>query len=358
VNHAQQDGGSGSCLLHGEAGIGKTAVVSGSRVRSFGTRAKILLGSLRSVEYPPAARPLSTSADGLGATVPSSTRCALSGAGDFPARCSVRCLPELAHQFGPRYCMLRRCALGGQCDLWTYCAISRARIDQTPDTDISTYRDDESALTPAGHFFFGDLAGNRQTCHRMASAIDPAAVAAMAYRSVKSMADHPSSATPAGNPFFITEVLASPAGGLSRSRLRGRGARPDGTLAGTVPRGCRRGRGNRLGPAPIPLLAAILPDALAVLRSRIRWWDPAGAGPETVRVSSRSWRGWRLLRDPPLTASFEWHAQGLGDARAGVVHAYDLPALAYHAEESVTRPLSGRYAPQAARHAQLVGAHA
>jgi DNA-binding CsgD family transcriptional regulator len=346
---AQAERGRGRLvLLHGEAGIGKTAVL-----RRFATlargRARVLVGGCDPLSTPRPLGPLVDVAKGLGPTVGRVLDAALDGVGGSgPVFRAL--LAELAASDRPTVLIFEdvHWADGATLDLLRYLA---RRIERTPTLLINTYRDDEIGGEHPVAALLGDLADSQVTYRCGVEPLSPAAVATLAagrpidaetlYRNTR------------GNPFFVTEVLASPAGAVPvsvRDAVLGRMARwlaPARAVAEAV---------AVIGsPTPVPLLAAVLPDAVAVLRAGVT----AGVlqvGDQTVGFRHELAR-MAVLENIPAYRRIELHAQVLATLRAGTVLAEDLPRLVYHAEESGDAGAVLEYAPRAARHAELVGAH-
>jgi DNA-binding CsgD family transcriptional regulator len=335
-------------LLHGEAGIGKTAVVRRFAALA-GARAKVLVGGCDPLSTPRPLGPLVDVAGGLGPTVRPALDVALSGVGG--ANPVFRALlAELA--VGPRPTVLIfedvHWADGATLDLLRY--LSR-RIEHTPILLINTYRDDEIGRDHPLAALLGDLAGSGVTSRCAVEPLSPAAVAAMAAgRSVDADTLYRNTR---GNPFFVTEALASPTRAVPTSvheAVLGRIARwpaPARAVADLV---------AVIGsPAPLRLLAAVLPDATSVLRAGVIG-GVLQVADHTVSFRHELAR-LAVLADIPAYQRIDLHAQVLAELRAGVILADQLPRLAYHAEESGDAAAVLEYAPWAAERADAVGAH-
>jgi DNA-binding CsgD family transcriptional regulator len=156
-----------------------------------------------------------------------------------------------------------------------------------------------------------------------------------------------------GNPFFVSEVLASPQRAIPtsvRDAVLGRMARWQPSARALAEAVAVIG-----SPAPVQLLVAVLPDAAAVLQAGLTGGmlqvgeQAIGFRHELARMA--------VWDDIPAYRRIALHAQVLAELRAGWVLDDELPRLAYHAEESGDVPAVLEYAPRAARRAAAVGAH-
>lgn len=224
------------------------------------------------------------------------------------------------------------------------------RITRTSALLILTYRDDEVGPRHPLRLLLGDLPAG--TISRVTVApLSEAAVEVLARR-----AGHPAAgvyAVTGGNPFFVTEVLASAAPGVPPT-VR------DAVLA----------RAERLSPRARSVL-----DAAAVIGARAEpWLLRAVVGDDTAPVEEAVSRG--LLRSieggfafrhelarqaildaiPPATARALHHAV-LDALRSSPAGGDDPARLAHHAEAAGDGQAVLRYAPEAGDRAVALGAH-
>ena len=224
------------------------------------------------------------------------------------------------------------------------------RAERTSALLVITWRDEE---VPASHplrSVLGDLP--HAAVRRIPlGGLSPAAVEALAARAQRSgMGLH--SAT-AGNPFFVTEVLASEEPGvpatvrdavLARAARLSPRARELLDLASVVPSRVEQ-----------PLLSAVAGPAFAALDELL------GAGMLSLSLQSVAFRH-ELARQalegalPPLRAR-ELHARILAALVSRGEEAALLPRLVHHAAGAGDAAAVVRFAPVAAEHATKLGAH-
>jgi DNA-binding CsgD family transcriptional regulator len=219
------------------------------------------------------------------------------------------------------------------------------RVGDTSAVLIGTYRDDEVGPAHPLRILLGDLA-TAEGVHRMTlSPLTRAAVSVMAEGS--GLDAEALYRRTGGNPFFVTEILASSGEDLPET-VR------DAVLA----------RAARISPQARAVL-----EACAVVGVRTEPWVLEGAGyHDAEAVEECLARGMLLREESVLTFRHALaryaildslspqrarvlHQQTLGALRAGVVGAQDAARLAHHAEAVVA------FATEAARRAAALGAH-
>jgi DNA-binding CsgD family transcriptional regulator/tetratricopeptide (TPR) repeat protein len=320
-------------LVAGEAGVGKTAAVRAFCDRQ--TAARTCWGDCDDLFTP---RPLGPFLAGaLSTAVPD-------GAGAH----------EVAHALlgrrRPSIVVLEDLHWADEATLDVLRVLAR-RIDRAPLLVVGTYRDDELEKTHPLRVVLGELAPREPVEHVAVPRLSAEAVAELArgqgvdprelYRQTS------------GNPFFVTEVLAS-----------GNGAIP-----GTV-RAAVLGRAARLGDAAREVL-----DAVAVSPRRVELWlldELAGkhaealeeclaSGMLTARPGSVGFRHELARRaieealEPRRRLALQRRALEL--LAAPPSGAPDLFRLAHHAEAAGDGDAVLRYSPRAGERAAAVGAH-
>jgi DNA-binding CsgD family transcriptional regulator len=225
------------------------------------------------------------------------------------------------------------------------------RIGRTSALLVLTYRDDETGANNPLRGFLGDLASSGASLRIQLPPLTESAVAALVgARAIDSSALHRQTG---GNPFFVTEILASTGAGLPlsiRDAVIGRIAR-----LSCSARSLLEAAAIAAARAESWLLAAVVPDAFAALDECL------GAGMLLEQGDNFSFRH-ELARQavlesiPPLRRA-ELHRlilralEGLPRGTADVVQ------LAHHAEGANELQAIVTYVPAAARKASAAGAH-
>jgi DNA-binding CsgD family transcriptional regulator/tetratricopeptide (TPR) repeat protein len=331
-------------LLGGEAGVGKTALVT-EFVRSFGPRARVLVGACDPLATPRPLGPLIDVAAALGGDL----QHVLDQVGDRD-RVFRTFLGELTSPPSPKLVVLEDVHWADDATLDLLRFVGR-RIGDTRGLVIATYRDDEVGPLHPLRTVLGDVATAPAVRRMSLSALSEAAVRTL---SIGSPLD------PAvlfqrtgGNPFFVTEVLAAGAAEPIPTNVR------DAVLA-RVARLSLRGRGAL--------------DAAAVIGPRIEAWllaeviGDADAADECVTrgVLQHESTGFAfrhelarqaVLEAVPPARRVALHSRTLAALRANPDSAQEIARLAHHAEAAADRQAVLEYATAAARQASTLGAH-
>ncbi|HEY7271531.1 MAG TPA: LuxR C-terminal-related transcriptional regulator [Actinoplanes sp.] len=225
------------------------------------------------------------------------------------------------------------------------------RITAIPALVVATYRDDELDRTHPLRRLLGELRSTTSIRRLTADPLSPDAVAALATPRVVD-ADELYRVT-AGNPFFVSEVLAAPGSDIPstvRDAVLARAFRLSGAATAVL-----EAVSIALPQAELWLLDAVATDSAAgleeCLSSGVLEARPAGVGfrHELARMAIEE-----SLPPHRRIALHRRAVQALTDPAAGTV---DLARLAYHAEEAGDGEAVLRFAPEAARHAASIGAH-
>jgi DNA-binding CsgD family transcriptional regulator/tetratricopeptide (TPR) repeat protein len=225
------------------------------------------------------------------------------------------------------------------------------RIEGIPALVVATYRDDELDRTHPLRRLLGELRSTTSIRRLTAQPLSPEAVAALAapygldaaalYRAT------------AGNPFFVTEVIAAPSAEIPatvRDAVMARAARLSGEATTVI-----EAVSVALPQAELWLLDALAPDAVGALEECL------GSGMLEVVPGGVAFR--HELARMAIVESLSPHRrialhrralQALAGPPAG---AADLARLAYHAEAADDAEAVLRFAPAAARYAASIGAH-
>ncbi|HET7339321.1 MAG TPA: AAA family ATPase [Candidatus Dormibacteraeota bacterium] len=330
------------CLVAGEAGGGKTALVR--RFCAEHPRARVLWGACDPLFI---TRPLGPFADigeasdgELGRVVRGQAR-AHQVAAEFLAE--LRSSP-------PVIAVLEDLHWADEATLDVLRLIAR-RIDSAPGMVIVTYRDDELARDHPLRIVLGELPRHELITRLKLEALSEPAVAELAEPlGIDAVELHRATA---GNPFFVTEVLASP-GGEIPTTVR------DAVLA----------RAARLTQPARDVL-----DAVAVMPLQAELWllaSVAGSNLSAIgeclaagilarregAVIFRHDLARRAIEDSiPPDRALELHRKTL-EALAGSQHgAFEAARLAHHAERSGDDAALLRYGRMAGERAASVGAH-
>ena len=330
-------------LVAGEAGIGKTALV-----REFcnGQRplGRVLWGGCDGLRTPRPFAPFvdiaATASDGFAETI---------ARGERPARCFAALIDELAAA-APTILVIEDLHWADEATLDVITMLGR-RAEIVPALVIATYRDDELAADHPLRSVLGELRIGHGVRRLALSPLSLEAVEALAAPVGAGAADM--YRVTGGNPFFVTEVLAT-AGERVPPTVR------DAVLA----------RAGRLsGPARRLL------EATAVVAGRIGLWLLEAVAPELVErleecvasgmlVAGRADVGFRhelarvaVEESIPPDRRVALHRAVLAALEARQGESADCARLANHAEAAGDREAALRWAPQAAEEAARGGAH-
>jgi DNA-binding CsgD family transcriptional regulator/tetratricopeptide (TPR) repeat protein len=328
-------------LIAGEAGIGKTALV-----RTFcaaAGSARVLSGACDALHTPRPLGPVDDIAEQTGGELAELVeRCA--GIGDLLAA-FVR---ELRRR-SPSVVVFEDLHWADQATLDLVRVLGR-RIDTIPALIVATFRDDELDRAHPLRLVLGELPRMR----RRRLSLEPLSVGAVAdLAGPLAIAPVELHARTAGNPFYVTEALAS--GGASI---------PDGVRDAVLARAARLDPGARM-----------LLDAVAIAPQRAELGLLEALAPqqighlETCLASGmlRAERGGVAFRHEIARETIE---DALPPDRAVTLHRHavrfltelpdgrqDLARITHHAEATADRDAVLRYAPAAARRAAALGAH-
>jgi DNA-binding CsgD family transcriptional regulator len=349
-------------LVSGEAGIGKTSVVE-RFLEQHQSSVRPLWGSCEALFTP---RPLGPLYD-LAQRAQTSLRTVLEH-GANRATLFAAVLDELAYGSLPTVVVIEDIHWADEATLDLIKFLAR-RIQRTQALLILTYRDDELGAEHPLHLVLGDLPARDVTRLRLPP-LSEAAVTALAQH-----AGRPGEklySVTGGNPFFLTEVLASPTTGVPTS-VR------DAVLTQV---------------ARLSQQARSVLEVVAVVPTKIEWWAleaiSRSAAPGIGETTGQAWQNWleeclaagmvhleeggavgfrhELARQAVESTLLparkrELHAQVL---QALLDHSYrgnrgeaqvSLARLVHHAAQAEDGALVLRFAPEAARQASAQGAH-
>ncbi len=326
-------------LVAGEAGVGKTALLR-RFCEAHGRRTRILWGACEPLQTP---RPLGPLAD-LAERVDGRLRELVAGAAK-PYEVAGALLAELRDR-APSVVVLEDMHWADEATLDVLTAISR-RIYSAPALAIASYRDDEHGRSDQLRLVLGEVV--RGPGRVKLDPLSPAAVAELA---------RPHGVDPeelyrrtGGNPFFVTEVLASGGEQLPDTVL-------DAVLA----------RAARLSNAARSLL-----DAVAVVPGQIELWLLEALAGELIDHLDECLASGILTAVGANGVAFRHELarqaidQALGPHRRAALHRVALAAvragsrdparLAHHAEAASDRGAVLEFAPAAGERAASLGAH-
>jgi DNA-binding CsgD family transcriptional regulator/tetratricopeptide (TPR) repeat protein len=341
---AEAQAGSGRVVLvAGEAGVGKTALVQrflGER----GARGSVLVGACDPLFTPRPLGPLADIAETTGGELRE-----LLQTGAIPYRIASVLLTEL-HDPAPTVVVLEDMHWADEATLDVFRIVAR-RIETVPALVVATYRDDELDASHPLRVVLGGLSTGRAIRRLRVSSLSHHAVAELAEpHSVD--ADHLFRMT-SGNPFFVTEVLAT--GGeeipetvrdaiLARAAGLSPGARAVLDAVSILPSGAELWLLDALaGPLDGDLTACLRSGMLQAEGGAITFRHELAR--LTIEESLRLDR--RVVLNRAALAALEDRPEG----------ARDLARLAHHAEAAGDADAALRLAPEAGLRASALGAH-
>jgi DNA-binding CsgD family transcriptional regulator len=345
LDDALADAGDGRgrlCLVAGEAGVGKTALTRRFCEMRAGS-ARILRGACDALFAPRPLGPLLDFAPGAGGDLEK-----LVEAGARPHDVAAALVDELrAH--APTIVVIEDLHWADEATLDVLRLLAR-RIEAIPALVLATYADELSRSHPL-RIVLGELATERALERMTVERLSPAAVAELA-EPYGVDADELYRKT-AGNPFFVTEVLACADGEIPhtvRDAVLARLARLNdeaGSLleaVSIIPR-----------PAELWLLESLAADSLDALEECV------ASGMLTSDSGHVAFRHElaRLTLEESLAPSrrVELHRKALATLESRMVGAPVYPRLAHHAEAAGDAEAVLRFAPAAAERAAALGAH-
>jgi DNA-binding CsgD family transcriptional regulator/tetratricopeptide (TPR) repeat protein len=341
---AQAQGGLGRLVfVSGDAGIGKSALVRGF-CAGVAEAARVLLGACDGLWTP---RPLGPFAD-IGPSVGGRLAAAISSGEAAPA--VFEALVGELRSGGTTVVAIEDVHLADEATLDILGLLGR-RVEQLGVLVLATYRSDELARTHQLRILLGDLATAPGVGRLVLEPLSPAAVAVLAEpHGIDGAELHRKTD---GNPFFVTEVLASGAADVPmtvRDAVLARMARLSGrahdllAVVAIVPQRTE-----------LWLLEAVAGDELAALDECVASGvlRPEGRGVcfrhELARLTVEE------SLNPHRRASL--NDAVLGALRQPADARPDLAQLAHHAEAAGDGAAVLQFAPAAAERASAVGAH-
>ncbi len=330
-------------LVHGEAGVGKTALLQGF-CRDHESSARVLWGACEALFTPRPLGPFLEVAEEMGGDFQ-----ALVGGGALPHEVASWLVRELS---GGRLAILvvEDAHWADEATLDVLRLLSR-RLSGLPALVAVSYRDDELERTHPLRTVLGELATTPGVVRIAVAPLSASAVGRLA-------AGHPIDADElyrrtSGNPFFVGEVLAAP--------------------GAEIPNSVRDAVSARV--AQLEPQARNLLDAVAVVPPRNELWLlEAIAGQDMIALDECLASG--MLRIEDLAVAFrhelarlavedsinphrrtELHRLALEALGAPPDGCLDLARLAHHAEAAGDAEAVLELAPAAAQHAAALGAH-
>ena len=328
-------------LVSGEAGIGKTALLREFCEASSGS-ARVLWGGCDSLFSPRALGPLIDIAEATGGELASSLE-----SGARPSDVAAVLMREATRR-APAIVVFEDVHWADEATLDVLGLLGR-RIESFPALLIVTYRDALDRADPL-RVVLGELPSQRVRRLQLLP-LSPSAVATLAGREVVD-AEQLYRQT-AGNPFFVTEVLATGGDDMPQS-VR------DAVLA----------RASRLSAR-----ARVLLEVVAVAPPQCELWLLEALGGTALERLEECLASGMLETQPrglvfrhelarlvlegslPPNRRLELHRQALTSLATPPVGAPDLARLAHHAEAAGDAKAVLEYAPTAAARAASVGAH-
>ncbi|MFJ5779846.1 ATP-binding protein [Streptomyces sp. NPDC093094] len=333
-------------LVRGESGIGKTAVVE-HLVQSAGPHIRALVGACDPLATPRPLGPLMDLAPGLGQAVRTALKEALAGTGR-PGEVSECLLADLDEHPSMLVIEDAHWADEATMDLLRYLA---RRLPTVPVLVVATYRDDEIGRAHPLTALLGTLASYRWISRHTLAPLSRRAVSCLATGHV--MDARELYRVSAGNPFLVTEILATPAETIPatvREAVVGRLVGLSNPARGVTD--VLAVLGHR---ASLPLVASILPDADGALEEAVARGILHTNG-QTIEFRHELAR-LAVLEAVSAPKRLQVHRQVLAAMRSGPIAADDLPLLADHAEAADDPTAVLEYAPKAAAHAAALGAY-
>jgi DNA-binding CsgD family transcriptional regulator/tetratricopeptide (TPR) repeat protein len=333
-------------LVRGESGIGKTAVVE-HLVKSAGPHIRVLVGACDPLATPRPLGPLMDLVPDLGQAVGTALKEALADAGR-PGEVFECLLADLDEH--PSLLVVEDVHWADEAtlDLLRYLA---RRLPTVPALVVATYRDDEIGRTHPLTALLGTLAGYRWVSRHTLAPLSSRAVTRLATRHAVDTQEL--YRVCAGNPFLVTEILATPSETIPATvreavagRLTGL-SDPARDVTDTL-----AVLGHR---ASLPLVADILPDTDDALEEAMACGILRTHG-HTIEFRHELAR-LAVLETVPAPSRLQVHRQVLAAMRSGPVTADDLALLADHAEAADDPAAVLEYAPRAAAHAAALGAY-
>ncbi|HEY0574810.1 MAG TPA: AAA family ATPase [Pseudonocardia sp.] len=341
------EGTGGLVLISGEAGVGKTSVVRRFAVAAQ-TAARVLVGSCEPLNSPRPLAPLLDVLPRMGTAVPDALARVREGC---PAAELFDCvLAELAGHHRPSVLVFDDLHWADEATLDLVRYLAR-RLGQVPALLVVIHRDDEIGRTHPLSVLLGDLAPLPGIERVALSRLSRAAVAELsAGRDVDVERLY---AVTSGNPFFVTEVLAAPAGAMPatvRAAVQGRLARLSSAGLAVVEALAVLGTSARLD-----LVADLVADAHEGLSDALE---------RGLLIADASIVGFRhelarraVLDSIPSFRQADLHREMLAILLKNGVDDDQLPALVEHAEGAGDETAVLHYAPLAGQRAAALGAH-
>jgi len=332
-------------LLGGEAGAGKTTLVR--HVCRTEPAARVLWGSCDPLFTPRPLGPFADIADGLGGELRD-----LVDIGAKPHQ--IAAVVGRAAQDRPgTVVVLEDLHWADEATLDVLSLLGR-RIRLIPALLVATYRDDELHRTHPLRTLLGELrdAGTAGSVRRLTAG-------RLSLDAVRSLAEpygiDPEALhrTTAGNPFFVTEVLACGGAdlpGTVRDAVLARVARLPGPATAVA-----EAVAVLLPHAELWLLGALLPEAVTAVQQCL---DSGVLGPVPGGVAYRHELARLAVEESlPSHRRVDLHRRALRALAAAPRTAAGLARLAYHAEAAGDAEAVLRFAPAAAEYAAASGAH-
>ncbi|MFF2997673.1 helix-turn-helix transcriptional regulator [Streptomyces sp. NPDC057950] len=333
-------------LVRGEAGIGKTSVVR-RLAQLADPRIRVLAGACDPLATPRPLGPLMDLAPRLGPAVRTALTGALAGTcrSDEVFDCLLADLSAY-----PSLLVLEDVHWADEATMDLLRHLVR-RLPSVPALVVATYRDDEVGRTHHLTALLGTLAGYSWVHRHDLAPLSRPAVARLATGHAVDVEQlyHVS----AGNPFIVTEILASPAETIPatvREAVAGRLAGLSAAARTVVD--VLAVLGHRVSP---PLLAGVLPTPEEALEEAVACGIVRTDGQATEFRHELTRLA--VLETVPAACRLRVHQQVLAAMRAGPVTADDLALLADHSEAAGDPTAVLEYAPAAAAHAAATGAH-
>src|SRR6516164_9426337 len=329
-------------LVAGEAGIGKTALLRRFCAGADGS-ARVLWAGCEPLFTPRPLGPVLDLARAAGGVV-----AARAGDGARPFDVAAALLRELAA--GPSVLVFEDVHWADEATL-DVIRLAGRRVGDVPALVVLSYRDDELERSHPLRIVLGDLPGSDRVTRLELAGLSPQAVAELAGPAGVDAAElH---RWTAGNPFFVTEVLAAGPGLVPRSvadAVRARAARLGGAAQGVLDAAA-----VVPGAAELWLLEALAPAAGAETLD-----ECLGSGMVVLaggRVEFRHEIARQVVEEslPPARRA-ALNRAALAALASPVSGPLDLARLVHHAEAAGDTEAVLKYAPAAAERATAAGA--